>query len=138
MTGEVSERTTHAAREQGLHFYAAGHHATERYGVLALAEHLAERFDLVVACGTLALRVPDHDAREVIADDTLRQIAHELAERIKAKATLDWTRRDTVRADMRRTVRRLLAKYGYPPDAQEAATQLVIRQAELMAENEVQ
>jgi len=38
---------------------------------------------------------------------------------------------------MRRTVRRLLAKYGYPPDAQEAATQLVIRQAELMAESVV-
>ena len=78
----------------------------------------------------------NESAREVIADDTLRQIAHELADRIKAKATLDWTQRDTVRADMRRTVRRLLAKYGYPPDAQEAATQLVIRQAELMAENE--
>ena len=41
---------------------------------------------------------------------------------------------ETVRADMRRTVRRLLTKYGYPPDAQEAATRLVIRQAELMAE----
>ena len=77
----------------------------------------------------------NESAREVIADDTLRQIAQELAERIKAKASLDWTQRDTVRADMRRTVRRLLAKYGYPPDAQEAATQLVIRQAELMAEN---
>ncbi|WP_423822060.1 type I restriction endonuclease subunit R [Salinisphaera sp. SPP-AMP-43] len=75
----------------------------------------------------------NESARDVIADDTLRQIAQELAERIKAKASLDWTQRDTVRADMRRTVRRLLAKYGYPPDAQEAATQLVIRQAELMA-----
>jgi type I restriction enzyme, R subunit len=41
---------------------------------------------------------------------------------------------EAVRADMRRTVRRLLAKYGYPPDAQEAATQLVLRQAELMAD----
>lgn len=79
----------------------------------------------------------NESAREVIADNTLRQIAHELADRIKAKATLDWTQRDTVRADMRRTVRRLLAKYGYPPDAQEAATQLVIRQAELMAEGVV-
>lgn len=79
----------------------------------------------------------NESARGVIADETLRQIAHELADRIKAKATLDWTQRDTVRADMRRTVRRLLAKYGYPPDAQEAATQLVIRQAELMAENVV-
>ncbi len=58
---------------------------------------------------------------------------NELAESIKKKATLDWTQRETVRADMRRTVRRLLAKYGYPPDAQETATQLVIKQAELMA-----
>jgi len=46
VSGEVSERTTHAAREQGIHYYAAGHHATERYGVQALAEHLAGRFDL--------------------------------------------------------------------------------------------
>ena len=67
-------------------------------------------------------------------DETLRLIARELSGRIKAKASLDWTQRETVRADMRRTIRRLLTKYGYPPDAQESATQLVIRQAELMAE----
>lgn len=81
--------------------------------------------------------VDNGSAREVIRDDTLKLIARELAERIKEKASLDWTQRETVRADMRRTVRRLLAKYGYPPDAQEDATQLVIRQAELMAENAV-
>ena len=73
-------------------------------------------------------------AREVLQDETLQMIARELSDRIKAKASLDWTQRETVRADMRRTVRRLLSKYGYPPDAQEAATQLVIRQAELMAD----
>lgn len=72
-------------------------------------------------------------AKELMQDETLKIIARELAESIKRKASLDWTQRDTVRADMRRTVRRLLAKHGYPPDAQEAATQLVIRQAELMA-----
>ena len=76
-------------------------------------------------------------AREVMKDDTLKLIARELADRIKSKASLDWTQRETVRADMRRTIRRLLTKYGYPPDSQEAATQLVIRQAELMAENVV-
>jgi type I restriction enzyme R subunit len=75
----------------------------------------------------------NESAREVIQDETLKLIARELAERIKAKASLDWTQREAVRADMRRTVRRLLAKYGYPPDAHEAATQLIIRQAELMA-----
>ena len=51
-------------------------------------------------------------AREVLKDDILRRIARELAESIKRKATLDWTQRDAVRADMRRTVRRLLTKYG--------------------------
>jgi len=76
----------------------------------------------------------NESAREVLQDDTLKFIARELADRIKSKASLDWTQRETVRADMRRTVRRLLTKYGYPPDAQESATQLVIRQAELMAE----
>jgi type I restriction enzyme R subunit len=76
----------------------------------------------------------NESAREVMKDDILRRIARELAESIKRKATLDWTQRDAVRADMRRTVRRLLTKYGYPPDAQETATQLIIQQAELMAE----
>lgn len=46
VTGEVSERTVHVAREEGIHFVAAGHHATERFGVQALGEHVAERFSL--------------------------------------------------------------------------------------------
>jgi len=46
LTGEASEQTVHFARENGLHFFAAGHHATERYGVQALGAHLAQRFDL--------------------------------------------------------------------------------------------
>jgi len=48
LSGEVSEQTVHIARETGLHFFAAGHHATERYGAQALGEHLAERFALQV------------------------------------------------------------------------------------------
>jgi dinuclear metal center YbgI/SA1388 family protein len=46
LTGEASEQTVHFARENGLHFFAAGHHATERHGVQALGTHLAERFEL--------------------------------------------------------------------------------------------
>ena len=46
ITGEVSERTFHEARENGISFFAAGHHATERYGVQALGEWLAERFGI--------------------------------------------------------------------------------------------
>jgi putative NIF3 family GTP cyclohydrolase 1 type 2 len=46
LTGEVSEQTVHLARENGIHFYAAGHHATERYGARALGEHLAAHFGI--------------------------------------------------------------------------------------------
>ena len=46
LTGEVSERTVHLARESGVALIAAGHHATERYGVQALGEHLADRYGL--------------------------------------------------------------------------------------------
>lgn len=46
LTGEVSEPTVHTAREMGIHFYAAGHHATERYGVQALGEYLATQLDI--------------------------------------------------------------------------------------------
>jgi len=46
LSGEISEPTAHLARELGIHYLAAGHHATERYGVQALGEHLAERFGI--------------------------------------------------------------------------------------------
>ena len=46
ITGEVSEATVHLAREEGIHFFAAGHHATERYGVQSLGAHLAQQFKL--------------------------------------------------------------------------------------------
>jgi len=46
LTGEVSEQTVHVARETGIHFYACGHHATERFGARALGEHLAARFGI--------------------------------------------------------------------------------------------
>jgi putative NIF3 family GTP cyclohydrolase 1 type 2 len=46
LSGEISEQTTHLARELGLDYFAAGHHATERLGVQALGEHLAARFGL--------------------------------------------------------------------------------------------
>ena len=48
LSGEISEQTVHSAEEQNIHYFAAGHHATERYGIKALGEHLAEKFDLDV------------------------------------------------------------------------------------------
>jgi putative NIF3 family GTP cyclohydrolase 1 type 2 len=46
ISGEISEQTVHIAREAGIHYFAAGHHATERYGVKALGEYLARQFGL--------------------------------------------------------------------------------------------
>lgn len=74
-------------------------------------------------------------AKEVMKSDTLRLMARELTEMVKKMPKLDWTQRESVRAGLRRNVRRLLAKYGYPPDLAEDATQLVLRQAELSTEN---
>lgn len=73
-------------------------------------------------------------AKEVMKSDQLRLMARELAEMIKKMPKLDWTQRESVRADLRRKVRRLLAMYGYPPDLSEEATQLVLKQAELSTE----
>lgn len=74
-------------------------------------------------------------AKDVMKSDTLRLMARELAEMVKRMPKLDWTQRESVRAGLRRSVRRLLAKYGYPPDLSEDATQLVLRQAEVSATN---
>lgn len=74
-------------------------------------------------------------AKEIMKSDTLRLMARQLAELVKKVPKLDWTQRESVRAGLRRSVRRLLAKYGYPPDLSEGATQLVLRQAELSTEN---
>jgi type I restriction enzyme R subunit len=58
-----------------------------------------------------------------------------LTEMVRRMPKLDWTQRESVRAGLRRNVRRLLARYGYPPDLAEDATQLVLRQAELSTEH---
>jgi type I restriction enzyme R subunit len=73
-------------------------------------------------------------ARDVIGDAELLKLAQELARVIRANATIDWSVRETVRAKLRSLVRRLLRKYKYPPDAQEKATETVLKQAELLAE----
>ena len=74
-------------------------------------------------------------ALAVMKSDQLRLMARRLAEMVKEMPKLDWTQRESVRADLRRKVRRLLAMYGYPPDLSEDATQLVLRQAELTTQN---
>jgi type I restriction enzyme R subunit len=73
----------------------------------------------------------NESARQAMENDKLRLMARELAEMVKRLPKLDWSQRESVRADLRRQVRRLLARYGYPPDLSEDATQLVLKQAEL-------
>jgi type I restriction enzyme R subunit len=81
-----------------------------------------------------ALEVND-SAVKVLGDDTLRDIARELVELVRQNTTIDWTKKESVKANLRRLVKRVLRKYGYPPDKQEKATQLVLEQAELLCEN---
>ena len=79
-----------------------------------------------------ALGVND-SAVQVLGDETLRDIAHELVEIVRGNVTIDWTLRENVRANLRRLVKRVLRKHGYPPDKQEAATRTVLEQAETLS-----
>ncbi len=80
-----------------------------------------------------ALEVND-SAVQVLGDDTLRDIAREIADKVRANATIDWTIRESSRAKLMVLVRRTLNKYGYPPDKQQKAIDTVLKQAELMAD----
>jgi type I restriction enzyme R subunit len=80
-----------------------------------------------------ALEVSD-TAVKVLGDETLRIIARELVDTVKQNVTIDWTVKESVRAKLRVIVKRILRKYGYPPDKQEAATNTVLQQAELLSD----
>ncbi|MGO2343599.1 type I restriction endonuclease subunit R [Vibrio litoralis] len=69
-----------------------------------------------------------------LGDDNLRKLAIELTHQLRKSATVDWQKRDSVRARMRNLVRRLLRRWKYPPDAAEEAIKLVLEQAEVLAD----
>jgi type I restriction enzyme R subunit len=73
-------------------------------------------------------------AVKILGDKILRQIAQELVKTVRDNVTIDWTLRENVRAHLRVLVKRILRKYGYPPDKQEKATQTVLEQAEVLSE----
>ena len=79
-----------------------------------------------------ALETNDSAVR-VLGDETLRDIARELVETVRGNVTIDWTLRESVRANLRRLVKRILRKHGYPPDKQEKATRTVLEQAEVLS-----
>lgn len=81
-----------------------------------------------------ALEIND-SAVQVLGDEQLKQIAREIAEKVRANATIDWTIRESARAKLMVLVRRTLNKWGYPPDKQQKAIDTVLKQAELLADN---
>ena len=74
----------------------------------------------------------------ILGDETLRGIARELVEAVRANTTIDWAIRENVRAKLRVIVKRILRMHGYPPDKQEKATQTVLEQAEVLSEGWVE
>ena len=81
-----------------------------------------------------ALEIND-SAVAILGDETLKHIAQELLLSVRNSTTIDWTIKESVQADLRRNIRRILRKFGYPPDLQEKAVETVISQAKLLAED---
>jgi type I restriction enzyme R subunit len=81
-----------------------------------------------------ALEVND-SAVQVLGNETLKEIAREIADKVRANATIDFAIRESARAKLMVIVRRTLNKYGYPPDKQQKAIDTVLKQVELMADN---
>ena len=77
----------------------------------------------------------NNSAVAVLGNEILRTIAKDLLESVRNNTTIDWTIKESVQATLRRNIRRILRKYGYPPDLQEKAVQTVIDQAKLLAED---
>jgi len=116
-TAEIIDELIHIAREIN---------AADRRGEdMGLSEDELAFYD--------ALETND-SAVKVLGDEQLRAIAREIAEKVKSNATIDWTIKESVRAKMMVLVRRILNKYGYPPDKQPAAIEFVMKQAENLAD----
>jgi type I restriction enzyme R subunit len=98
--------------------------ARDRGAMLGLNEYEEAFYDALIAA--------DGTALGVLGDSSLREIAKQLVETVRKNASIDWTVKETVRAKLRLYVKRILKERGYPPSGQEAATQTVLQQAELL------
>jgi len=77
----------------------------------------------------------DNDsAKDVMSFDKLRELAMVLVDKIKENTNIDWTIRESAQAKLRVIIKRMLKKYGYPPDMQKLATETVLQQAKLFAD----
>lgn len=109
--------------------------------LIGLAKEMRESHARGEALGLAEDELAFYDALEtndsavkVLGDDTLRTIARELVTTVRKNVTIDWTMRENIRAQLRVLVKRILRKYGYPPDKQEKATQTVLEQAEVLSQ----
>jgi len=107
--------------------------------LIALAKDMREAHRRGEQMGLTEEEIAFYDALEtndsavkVLGDETLRTIARELVETVRNNITIDWTVKESIRARLRIMVKRVLRKYGYPPDKQEKATQTVLEQAEVL------
>jgi type I restriction enzyme R subunit len=110
--------------------------------LIALAREMREADKRGEALGLTEEEIAFYDALEVndsavqvLGDETLRTIAQELVQAVRNSVTIDWTLRENVRARIRVMVKRILRRYGYPPDKQEKATQTVLEQAEVLCKD---
>ena len=108
--------------------------------LIALAKQMREESEKGAQLGLSEDEVAFYDALEVndsavkvLGDVTLKTIARELVDTVRRNTTIDWTVRENVRAHLRVLVKRILRKYGYPPDKQEKATLTVLEQAEALS-----
>ncbi len=98
--------------------------ARDRGAMLGLTQEEEAFYDALVSA--------DGTAVEVLGEPSLREIAKQLVETVRKNVSIDWTVRETVRARLRLYVKRILRERGYPPSGQDAATQTVLQQAELL------
>lgn len=100
--------------------------AVEDGAVEGLSDDEVAFYDALLANGS---------AQEVMKDEQLRELARLLVEKVRTNAGIDWTIRDNAQARLRVEVKKILNKYGYPPDQQALATNNILKQAELFAED---
>ena len=150
LAGEISSRmrtnvVESRAFSQRLEEAVARYHA----GALSAAEMIAELIEMAKDIKASRARgeeqgltpeevafydalAENESAVEAMGSETLRVIAHELLEQLRQNATVDWHKREGARARMRVLVKRILKRFGYPPDLSDAAVQTVLAQAEVL------
>lgn len=137
----VESRSFSEMLESALHRYQARAIETAQVieELIALAKQMNAAKRRGVELGLADEELAFYDALEtndsavkILGDDALRQIARELTITVRRNTTIDWSLKESVRANLRRLVRRTLRKHGYPPDKQEQATKTVLEQAELL------